>query len=492
MDARPGRQRPAATARGRLAPRGRMGFVVAAMLLTACGGVGTTAQRGSPPDGLALTEERLASRTDPAAASPGAITVEEPTTTTRSALPSSGWHETRPELPRHSLTPIPLGDSTNPFAPLPEPPQPLAVMTETGVVAPVLEERGAGWLVGTPCQSVRLVADATPIGRAHIVLDPGHGGSAVGATGPSGLRESDLNLEVARRSAEILGQAGATVILTRGGDYTMTAAARGRLARAIQPALLVSVHHNGGAPPTGDRPGTLVYTKTGSPASTRFGGLFHQVMQPMLQAAAEPKRLAYAAYAETLDAYEAQVAAYDQSVAARDAALVANGQLPPDGVTAVPTTMPVAPGQFRLPSVRETPTTTTTPASADPTVPVPDSLPIPPPLTVEPVREFRWAGSGNAGVRSWTRADGLDYLAVLRHSGDVPAVLAEFLYVTNPSEEELLSDPAFIEKEAGALADAIILYFSTEGEGTGFVADQFDDQPIGGGGGISGCVEPPL
>lgn len=388
--------------------------------------------------------------------------------------------------------PIPFGSTDNPFAALPEAPEARAIMTPSGVVLPVIDQREDSWLVSTVCQNIRFVSDASPIGRAHVVLDPGHGGREVGATSPDGLRESDLNLAVAKRAAEILTDAGATVVLTRTGDYTVTAAARGHIAKAIKPGLLVSVHHNGGAPPTDGGPGTLVFTKTDSPQSSRFGGIFYQAMQPMLTGAAEPKHEAYRVYAEALDAYEAQITAHDESAIARDAALVANGQLPPEAaITSIPTTT-LAPGGFRVASQRQLPTTTTLPISAAEPVPIPDSLPLPEPFLEEPVREFRWAGAGNAGVRSWTRADGRDYLAVLRHSGEVPAALAEFLYMTNPSEAELLADPAFIEKEAGVLADSIILYFTTDAAGTGFVADQFDDQPIGGSGSIASCREPKL
>ncbi len=124
-------------------------------------------------------------------------------------------------------------------------------------------------------------------------------------------------------------------------------------------------------------------------------------------------------------------------------------------------------------------------------MPVPDTVALPEPFELEPVREFEFAGGPNAGVRSWIREDGKDYLSVLRHSGDVPAVLAEFLYLTNPSEEELLADPAFVAAEGEALAGAVIDYFSSPtAQGTGFVDDQFDDQPIGGGGRPNGCVEP--
>ena len=392
--------------------------------------------------------------------------------------------------------PVPMGDRDQPFAPLPPSHEARAVRTPSGVVVPVIDQRPGSWLVSTPCQGIAFVTGGEPIGRAHVVLDPGHGGREVGAVGPSGLVEKDLNLQVAHQAAEILRRAGATVVLTRTGDHSMTAAARGLVARAIEPALLVSIHHNGGAPPGGDRPGTIVFTGTGSPEARRFGGLLFQTLQTMLVSAAEPRRQAWAALAEVLDAHDTAVAAHDRSVAERDAALVANGQVPPSATTTIPPPTTVPAGELRVPATRVPATTTTVPPTTGPDgaepVPVPETLPPPEPPDVQPVRAFSWAGSGNAGVRSWTRPDGRDYLAVLRHRGDVPAVLAEFAYLTNPSEEELLADPAFVERQAGALADAIVLWFTTAAEGTGHVADQFDDQPIGGGGGIDDCVEPDL
>ena len=387
--------------------------------------------------------------------------------------------------------PVSLGSPGAPFAELPQPDEATAVLTSTGIVMPVISEREDSWLVSTVCQNIGFVHDATPIGRAHVVIDPGHGGKEVGAVSPDGaLLESELNLQVATRAAEILTAAGATVVLTRTGDYQVTAAARGHIAAAIQPGLFVSVHHNGGAPANGDRPGTLVFTKTGSDEASRFGGIFYETLQPVLTAAAEPKQEAYRVYAEALDAYEAQILAHDQSAEARDAVLVANGQLPPEVAITVPPPTTIPADGLRLPSVRELPTTTTLPVAVPEPVPVPDTLPLPEPFTAEPVREFLWAGTGNAGVRAWTRADGKDFLALLRHSGEVPAALSEFLFITNPVEAELLADPAFIEAEARVLAEAITVYFSTDAQGTGFVADQFDDQPIGGSGGVNGCVDP--
>jgi N-acetylmuramoyl-L-alanine amidase len=403
-------------------------------------------------------------------------------------------HHPRGRAEPEPSPPVPHGTVDEPFAPLPPSGEARAVVSPTGVVMPVIDERRSSWLVSTACEGIRFVArdEAEPVGRAHVVLDPGHGGAEVGAVGETGLTEKDLNLRVARRAAEILRGAGATVVLTRDGDHTVTAGTRGLIADAVEPALLVSIHHNGGAPAGPGGPGTIVFTKSGSRESTRFGGLLHQALQPMLTGAAAAVRERHAAWMATVDEYDAAVAAHRASVAARDEALVANGQLPPGATTTPPPPTTVAPGGLRIARPVESVTTTTLPATAPTTVPVPDTIPPPPVPDGEPVAEFRWAGSGNAGVRSWVRADGRDRLAVLRRSGSVPAVLAEFLYVTNPAEESLLLDEGFVDKEAGVLADAIILFFTGNPGGTGFVADQHDDQPIGDSGGIDDCVEPSL
>jgi hypothetical protein len=81
-------------------------------------------------------------------------------------------------------------------------------------------------------------------------------------------------------------------------------------------------------------------------------------------------------------------------------------------------------------------------------------------------------------------------LSVLRQSGEVPAVLVEYLYLTNPVEEALLADPAFIDAEAQALADSIVAYFSTDAEGAGHVQTQVGHQDTGGGGGNRNCPDP--
>ncbi|MBI4859682.1 MAG: N-acetylmuramoyl-L-alanine amidase [Candidatus Riflebacteria bacterium] len=87
-----------------------------------------------------------------------------------------------------------------------------------------------------------------------VVLDAGHGGSASGATGPGGLKESVLNLAVTRELREFLTAGGATVVMTRVGDTDCLITprfvlrddlvARARIANHLGADLFLSCHHN--------------------------------------------------------------------------------------------------------------------------------------------------------------------------------------------------------------------------------------------------------
>ena len=55
-----------------------------------------------------------------------------------------------------------------------------------------------------------------------IVIDPGHGGEDPGAVGAAGVYEKDIVLEVSKKLAEILRQAGAEVLLTRENDRDLS------------------------------------------------------------------------------------------------------------------------------------------------------------------------------------------------------------------------------------------------------------------------------
>jgi len=76
-----------------------------------------------------------------------------------------------------------------------------------------------------------------------VALDPGHGGEDPGAIGPSGLREKDVVLAVARALRERLEQEPRLrVLMTRDGDYFVPLHERVRKARRVGAALFVSIH----------------------------------------------------------------------------------------------------------------------------------------------------------------------------------------------------------------------------------------------------------
>jgi N-acetylmuramoyl-L-alanine amidase len=442
------------------------GFVVGAGLAAAEDAVRAPASR---PSDLAFTTSEESDQ--------ATLLLSEPAEPGDRREPSAGDGEADERAEPERL-PVLFGTPVRPFVPLPDDGTVRAVRTETGVVLPVLErdwEAGADRLSAlTACEAeIRLRAsDIQPIGRAHVVLDPGHGGTEVGSVGPTGLAEKDINLQVAKATRRLLEERGATVVLTRDFDHNLTTATRGRLAAAIQPGLFVSIHHNGGAPPSGDQPGVMAYTKTDSTDSRRFGGLFYHRFTTLLSQVAAERAESHDRYRQALDDYAAQVADYDRRVAEWQAAQTA---------TETSTTVP-SPATTIVDGV----------VVAVPRAEVPEVGPAPTVPGLEPVRDLVFAGGGNRGVRSWIRPDGQDFLSILRTSGDVPAVLAEFLYLTNRAEEELLADPAFVEDQAEALTAAIVDFFSGPDVGitAGYVADEFDDQPIGGGGRPEDCVEP--
>jgi N-acetylmuramoyl-L-alanine amidase len=79
----------------------------------------------------------------------------------------------------------------------------------------------------------------------RIVIDAGHGGSDPGAIGPTGLREADVNLDVARRLAERLAtRYGFQVALTRDRDVFVPLEQRASHANGTTADLFVSIHCN--------------------------------------------------------------------------------------------------------------------------------------------------------------------------------------------------------------------------------------------------------
>lgn len=78
--------------------------------------------------------------------------------------------------------------------------------------------------------------------RPLLCIDPGHGGSQLGAISPRGVYEKDLNLEVALKLRDELIKLGKQVIMTRETDIDVSLARRVEISAKAD--LFISLHHN--------------------------------------------------------------------------------------------------------------------------------------------------------------------------------------------------------------------------------------------------------
>ena len=77
-----------------------------------------------------------------------------------------------------------------------------------------------------------------------VVVDAGHGGNDPGAIGRTGLREKDVNLDIAKRLALLLRSEGVDVVMTRNNDRFIPLDTRVRITNSSKADLFVSVHSN--------------------------------------------------------------------------------------------------------------------------------------------------------------------------------------------------------------------------------------------------------
>ena len=141
--------------------------------------------------------------------------------------------------------------------------------------------QGLAWPPAVSPERPEPVPDSEPLGEAApampglsgrvIALDPGHGGRWPGAVAPSNqLRESDVNLAVARRLHTVLEEAGAEPLLLRTGDYALDPsslgadlAARPAMANERNADVFISIHHNAELVDAPQRDDLEVYYKLG-------------------------------------------------------------------------------------------------------------------------------------------------------------------------------------------------------------------------------------
>jgi N-acetylmuramoyl-L-alanine amidase len=84
-----------------------------------------------------------------------------------------------------------------------------------------------------------------PVPALTIVVDPGHGGTEIGAIGPGGLQEKEVTLQIARRVAAAIPRVvSSRVVLTRDSDSAISLDDRTSLANHEKAGLFLSLHAN--------------------------------------------------------------------------------------------------------------------------------------------------------------------------------------------------------------------------------------------------------
>ncbi|MQS44331.1 N-acetylmuramoyl-L-alanine amidase [Companilactobacillus mishanensis] len=100
----------------------------------------------------------------------------------------------------------------------------------------------ASWVVTVTGTKDAVKSAATNISEATIVIDPGHGGTDVGAEFKKKTYEKNFTLAYAQEIKKQLQNTGARVILTRDGDATKSLGNRARLSSKIEADAYISLH----------------------------------------------------------------------------------------------------------------------------------------------------------------------------------------------------------------------------------------------------------
>ena len=234
-------------------------------------------------------------------------------------------------------------------------------------------------------------ARATPAGTRVLVvaIDAGHGGQDPGAIGPTGKREKDVNLAMAREMArQINATPGLKAFLVRDADVFIPLPTRAQIARKAKADIFVSLHAD--AAENRNASGSSVYVLSTKGASSQ--------------------RARWLADKENA------------------ADLVGGVRLQQTEGTLANVLLDLAQSGYMK-------------ASEDAAGHVLGGL----------------KRIGNNHKPNIERAN----FAVLRTS-DMPAMLVETAFISNPAEERRLTDPAYQRKIAGAVLDGVHTFFSRQ------------------------------
>ena len=241
------------------------------------------------------------------------------------------WRLTGPDLPTAAagdpgtgavVTPIEEGTVgyviTRAGASLSDDPAGASTPVGAGMIFPVTAETDnqfqimdncnrPGWIGAGDVDAGRVPTERNgTMDRSVFVIDPGHGFPDLGAVGPSGLTEAEVNIDVSARIAALLDDshdidwatgavgpgdtvpAAAAALLTRypdgpnDGDYELGLTFRAALANAVDATALVSIHHNTEPTRDLDQPGSSAFVSVTNPESPRLGGLIVEELRSSL------------------------------------------------------------------------------------------------------------------------------------------------------------------------------------------------------------------
>ena len=253
---------------------------------------------------------------------------------------------------------------------------------------------------------VKTVQDVIGAGQRKLVvaIDAGHGGKDPGAHGPTGVREKQVTLEVARELArQINADPGMRAVLIREGDSFVPLQQRYMKARSAQADLFISIHAD--ASPNHSASGASVFVLSTRGASSQAARWL-----------ADQENAADLVGGVSLDQKDHNLAAVlldlSQSATMRASDDVANQVL----------------GALK-----------------------------------------------NVGKAHKPQVERANFV-VLR-SPDVPSMLVETGFITNPSEEKRLADPGYRQRLASAITDGVRRYFTDQPPPGSWFASRDDLRP---------------
>ena len=130
------------------------------------------------------------------------------------------------------------------------------------------------FIYGCHSLNMRVSTDKVDSRIAHVVIDPGHGGSDPGKVGVNGITEKEINLRIAKKIRDRLEEQKVLVTMTREKDEGVTGVPsengkmkdlkkRVEIINKTAPELAVSIHQNSYSDPGVKGAQVFYYTHSG-------------------------------------------------------------------------------------------------------------------------------------------------------------------------------------------------------------------------------------